>query len=301
MKLKDNNNIISTIGHSKVMPYEDRVRIITNFYDSTPPINSVDKDKIVGSIYIITNHKNGKQYIGQTKDFDRRVRDYTRYSNPDKTWSNHTRLTSMYRILRDEGIENFTIRRYYDCETYEEMAEKEHSLILEYNTVVPNGYNLNLNTEYKHCNPGQKFVRIRKEEKDRADNTRKKANPVFIVDTKTKTITMSDAGTLFSDVVDSNIERANIHSNIYRHTIICKRYYIYPADNLSFNVETILAQSEPNRSEYCFYANEISKGIDYLLDNGYNIKILRYEDNPKGFSYYNINEYLKLFTNNPLA
>lgn len=299
MKLKD-NNIISTIGHSKVMPYEDRVRIITNFYDSTPPINYVDKDKIVGSIYIITNHKNGKQYIGQTKDFDRRVRDYTRYSNPNKTWSNHTRLTSMYRILRDEGIENFTIRRYYDCDSYKELAEKEHELILKYNTIVPNGYNLNLNTEYNHCNPDQKFVRIHKEEKDRADNTRKKANPVFIVDAKTRTIIMSDAGTLFSDAIDPEVERSTVHSKIQSHKKINGRYYIYPADNFSFNIETMLALTELNNYEYCFYASEISKGINYLLENSYNIKILRYEDNPRGFAFYSINEYLKLFSNNPL-
>lgn len=84
-------------------------------------------------IYQITNKVNGKVYIGQT-------------NNIQKRWSNHKNNNDpnmvIARAIRKYGIENFDFRVLLKNLTIEEANEKEKQLIIEKNSLVPNGYNV---------------------------------------------------------------------------------------------------------------------------------------------------------------
>ena len=178
----ENDDFMSKFNATKYLNKTDRLEVVNKFYDNTPPLNDIPEDEIVRSIYMIYNINNGMKYIGQTKDFRRRVAEYIRYSNPNEDYKDRTRMSSMYRIIQNEGIDSFKIRRYYDCRTFEELAEKEHEFILALNTVHPNGYNLNLNLEYHH------YIKVNKKGRPSKisvahspDAKRKKSYPVFLM------------------------------------------------------------------------------------------------------------------------
>ena len=292
-------DFIQKFNATKYLDKAERQKVVNSFYDPTPPINEVPKDKIVGSVYIIYNINNGMKYVGQTKDFQRRVAEYIRYSNPNEDYKDHTRMSSMYRIIQETGIENFKIKRYYDCVSYDELAEKEHEFILALNTAHPNGYNLNLNLERSHHIKSNKLGRPLKVSIPHSpDAKRKKSYPVFLIDTYTRSIIFSDSGVLFGIAVFGmdREESKKFRNIIPTHKKIDDRYFIYPADLQSLIIEINLDQINKYSLEYRYYANEISNGLEYLVSSGFDFLILRYEDNSSGYAFYSIKSYLDLLT-----
>lgn len=92
------------------------------------------KIKKMKCIYLRTNLINGKQYVGQTIDFEERERDWKyakRYSGGiiDKARAKY-------------GVENFETKVLNECNTIEELDQLEMYYIKELNTKTPNGYNL---------------------------------------------------------------------------------------------------------------------------------------------------------------
>lgn len=85
-----------------------------------------------GVIYLITNLVNGKKYVGQTTQ-----------ENPMKRIINH-RYTNypIGRAMRKYGYENFSIDYIHECDSLEELNECERKSISEYNSLIPNGYNI---------------------------------------------------------------------------------------------------------------------------------------------------------------
>lgn len=86
-------------------------------------------------IYLRTNLINGKQYVGQTKDFKRRERDWrklgSKYSNKEL---DNDRL--------NYGLENWKLDVLEEVD--DELAdETERKYIEKYQTIYPNGYNHN--------------------------------------------------------------------------------------------------------------------------------------------------------------
>lgn len=82
-------------------------------------------------IYLITNLVNGKQYVGQSINIQRR-------------WYEHKNIKTDYAIssaLVEYGIENFKFEIIENC-LPEFLDEKEIYYINLYNTKAPNGYNL---------------------------------------------------------------------------------------------------------------------------------------------------------------
>ena len=80
--------------------------------------------KMYGFIYITTNHINGKQYIGQRK-----------YDKKEK-WKNY--LGSgiiLTRAIEKYGKENFSKKIIEECETKEQLNQKEKYWISYYNAV----------------------------------------------------------------------------------------------------------------------------------------------------------------------
>lgn len=86
-------------------------------------------------VYLRTNLVNGKQYVGQTKDFKER----------EYHWNN---LKNKYagRLIdnarKKYGTKCWTVEILKECNTQEDLNKWEMYYIKEYNTKTPNGYNL---------------------------------------------------------------------------------------------------------------------------------------------------------------
>lgn len=78
-------------------------------------------------IYKITNNINGKIYIGQSIDINKRWKEHKHRSQiPNKEYDKY-----LYRAFRKYGIENFTFEILEEC-TREQLNEKENYYILLY-------------------------------------------------------------------------------------------------------------------------------------------------------------------------
>lgn len=88
-------------------------------------------------VYVVTNIKNGKQYVGQSKNMLRRWYDHrTKSLNPRKTCEFHS---VFYQAIRDEGLENFHIRVLEYCDK-DKLKEREAYWVAKLDT-FNNGYN----------------------------------------------------------------------------------------------------------------------------------------------------------------
>lgn len=95
-------------------------------------------------LYKIVNQLNGKVYIGQTVNYDRRWVAHKSYAkNPE--------LTGQYihRAMAKYGIENFVYEVIAMCRTQEDANETENILISQYNSRNKEfGYNLKIGGSY---------------------------------------------------------------------------------------------------------------------------------------------------------
>lgn len=93
-------------------------------------------------IYKATNIKNNKSYIGQTiYDLKSRIKSHISEANRDNL-PFHNALLKYENDFKWEIIEQ--------CESKNELDEMEFHYILQYNTLMPNGYNLTLGGEGTH-------------------------------------------------------------------------------------------------------------------------------------------------------
>src|SRR5699024_9064489 len=100
-------------------------------------------------IYLITNKKNGKQYVGQTT---RTLRERE---------LEHTRKNGLVgSAIRKYGRENFDIRQIDSADSIELLNEKEIEWIEKLETKTPYGYNL--------CNGGNNTHGFNHREESRA-------------------------------------------------------------------------------------------------------------------------------------
>jgi len=84
-------------------------------------------------IYLITNNINGKQYVGQTRNFKKRMYAHF-YTVTDDTF--------LKRTMIKYGSNNFTSSIIKECKTDEELDFWETYFIDRLETVAPKGYNL---------------------------------------------------------------------------------------------------------------------------------------------------------------
>ena len=88
-------------------------------------------------IYKVTNTVSGKCYIGETTE-----------KNPEERWRGHKETIkrgagcpALRDAVKKYGIDKFTFEVIREC-SLEERFDLEKKLISEYNTQVPNGYNI---------------------------------------------------------------------------------------------------------------------------------------------------------------
>lgn len=109
-------------------------------------------------IYKITNKINGKIYIGQSVHIERR-------------WQEHCQESStsiIAKAIKKYGKENFSfeVLEQYQVEDYDKLDEREMYYIHQYNSLVPNGYNVTEDTGVQHTT----FITLTKEDFDNIVN-----------------------------------------------------------------------------------------------------------------------------------
>lgn len=115
-----------------------------------------------GYVYKITNLLNGKCYVGQKKS-----------SCFDETyWGSGSGIKA---AINKYGKQNFKREILCECETQEELDNKELDNIISQNALSPNGYNLTLNvfqSGYRNCHSPEVRAKISKTRKNWSDEKR---------------------------------------------------------------------------------------------------------------------------------
>lgn len=86
-------------------------------------------------IYTIKNLINGKQYVGQSINIQKR------WSQHKSDYIHNENKKILYKAMRKYGIENFSFEVLEEC-PIDKLDEKEIFWIKELNTLNPNGYNI---------------------------------------------------------------------------------------------------------------------------------------------------------------
>jgi group I intron endonuclease len=110
----------------------------------------LDKSKVQGQIYLITNIQNQKKYVGQTLTHRKNHGKYRPFGiqgrfndHLSEAICNTKKKQCRYlnNAIRHYGKELFTVSLITNCQP-SELDEYEKYYIEEYNTLYPNGYNL---------------------------------------------------------------------------------------------------------------------------------------------------------------
>ncbi|MGL5014044.1 MAG: GIY-YIG nuclease family protein, partial [Bacteroidales bacterium] len=89
-------------------------------------------------IYKIENMENGKKYIGQSIDFNKRIAMHKYHSKIEEK-----KHYPLYRAVAKYGWDKFKIEIIENCTSKDDMNEKEKAIITMYNSTSPNfGYNV---------------------------------------------------------------------------------------------------------------------------------------------------------------
>ena len=98
-------------------------------------------------IYCYVNKINGKKYIGQTNNLERRKKQHIQDSIHCFQGHEISYELPFHRAIRKYGIDNFeySILEVIDTEDWDEVNKLESKYIKKENTIVPNGYNLQCN------------------------------------------------------------------------------------------------------------------------------------------------------------
>lgn len=95
-------------------------------------------------IYKITNKVNGKIYIGQSSNIERRFNEHKRRDEQQ-----------IDEAIKKYGVDSFDFDILEEC-SVEDLNDREEFWTLYYNSVIPNGYNIGIvkSLSYGENNPG---------------------------------------------------------------------------------------------------------------------------------------------------
>ena len=84
-------------------------------------------------IYLLTNKVNGKQYVGQSINIKKRMREHANANKKDCAY--------LHNAIRKHGWESFDLKMLIVVDSKEDMNRYERALIEQYGTLSPGGYN----------------------------------------------------------------------------------------------------------------------------------------------------------------
>lgn len=100
----------------------------------------------MGSIYLITNQVDGKQYVGQTIEHDPFIRINTHFKPTNKKYP-------LYNAIRKYGREVFSVEIIWKCPDQGSLNASEIAFIALFDSLCPKGYNLRLGGSRGKHNP----------------------------------------------------------------------------------------------------------------------------------------------------
>jgi len=103
----------------------------------------IPNKNIKNVIYMVTNIINGKSYIGQTIYLLRKR--MTKHKSGNNTYP-------LGMAIRKYGCENFEVRILHKCSSLDELNRLEVEEIKNRNTLIPNGYNIEIGGNNKCSN-----------------------------------------------------------------------------------------------------------------------------------------------------
>jgi group I intron endonuclease len=188
----------------------------------------------MGYIYLITNTITGKQYIGQTTQLDVNKR-WTQH----KTGNYSKKGGCLSKAIEKYGVDNFKFQIVCIC--FDEDCNKyEIEYIKKFNTISPNGYNLESGGKNHKCHPdtikklsdlfsGEKNPMFGKKwteelRKKRSTDTVGKKNPNYgKKSVNRKNVGMFDENNILIQRFDS-IHQASIETDIHERCIsgVCR-------------------------------------------------------------------------------
>ena len=121
-------------------------------------------------IYMYTNRLDGKRYIGKSTDIEARRQKHLRNARDG-------RHSYFYNALRKFGPDQFEFTVLEEC-SEEQLDAREKFYIEQYNSLMPNGYNM---TE---GGTGGDYYKNRSDEENLKTNERKRASHIGIKDSE---------------------------------------------------------------------------------------------------------------------
>lgn len=173
-------------------------------------------------IYKITNNINGKVYIGQSRNIDRRLKYYYWAYNTECNYYDTKR--EIIKAMRETGIENFTFDIIASGEEYEndiDRAISEQFYINKYKSNNPKyGYNDSIGGELGVYNSRKQSNRERL----------KRANPIILFSIKTRSMMLYFGGA--KAIGDEFGYGKDVMSHtVIRGSLFLNEYYLIPANH----------------------------------------------------------------------
>jgi predicted GIY-YIG superfamily endonuclease len=131
-KSKKDSPIKDVYVPPKYKPQEDIIKDDAKDFYETEAFNTSY------SVYIISNKKNKKSYIGMTSNYDRR-----KLQHFDAEYRNTQPNKNLYIAMKNSGEDNFQMTKIMTGLTRNEALYIESILIKSWSTLTPQGYNMN--------------------------------------------------------------------------------------------------------------------------------------------------------------
>lgn len=175
------------------------------------------KRPVIAGVYLIRNKRNGKIYVGQSKDILKRFRQYEWGSTSDRDYSETTHSITM--AIREEGIENFEFAIVERSNDLQKRVQLEAEYIKKYKSDdLAYGYNESAGGEI-----GRPWAR----EQQFRERIRR-ADPVFLYDIETEEAFLYLSGA--KGVADEFGTSKDIVSHSVVQCLAFKyKYYVIPA------------------------------------------------------------------------
>lgn len=91
-----------------------------------------DKFEKLPGVYILRCQPNGKYYVGETMSIHKRMGEHSKFNKQ-----------VIHKAIIKYGIDAFTVETYYlPSFSKDDLIELEEQMIIKFNSLVPNGYNI---------------------------------------------------------------------------------------------------------------------------------------------------------------